>query len=620
MKLLNLRILNCLSIRDAHLTFDDKGLVAIKGENKDGTGADSNGSGKSSIFEAIFWCAFGETTKDISSDEIINSEAGKDCAVESTWLDEVTGIEYQINRYRKHKTYKDQSRFLVKHPSGPWEDRTKGKNSLTQSLIENALGMDKTVFKAACYASGEDCLDIPGMTDKELKELLEGALPFAKIEPVFLHYKTELANKKSDLAKKEQEYYKLEATYDANEQLLHGANEEAKVHEDNRYKRALAIDDVIQSKEENIEKTKDSIVDVSKVKAAIKVTESQLNFLTGANAIYQQITFSLEEKESDLFSSEIVLEQTKATVRRHVVINCPTCRQEMPTVISEQYITDLQKKIDKTSSEISLLKEEAALKLKDAEKEKALNEKLHKLRHIFEGNKFHETTVNSLRNDIKLLKEQKKTLEVNPYLANIDSLEKSMDGLQVKMDNLMKEMEALKPDIRIYEHIVEALGPKGFRYHLLETATPCLNNRTNYYLSLLTDGTIGAIWSTVEKNSTGEYKEKFSIRVSMDGRTRFGSLSGGQKRKVRLACFFALQDLIAERAEKDCSLYLLDEVDNALDPAGLERLMSLLEEKARQKGTVVVISHNPTISDWVCNTAIVTMENKESKVNGFLNV
>ncbi|MDN9032308.1 exonuclease, partial [Enterobacter hormaechei] len=76
----------------------------------------------------------------------------------------------------------------------------------------------------------------------------------------------------------------------------------------------------------------------------------------------------------------------------------------------------------------------------------------------------------------------------------------------------------------------------------------------------------------------------------------FQTLSGGEKRKVRIACSLALQDLVASRVSKHIELFIGDEIDAALDTAALERLMGTLEAKARARGTVMIISHNATKS------------------------
>ena len=48
-----------------------------------------------------------------------------------------------------------------------------------------------------------------------------------------------------------------------------------------------------------------------------------------------------------------------------------------------------------------------------------------------------------------------------------------------------------------------------------------------------------------------------------------------------------------------------DEIDNALDAAGIERLTTILQEKAAERGTVFIISHTD-LKDWVPQVMRVT--------------
>lgn len=77
----------------------------------------------------------------------------------------------------------------------------------------------------------------------------------------------------------------------------------------------------------------------------------------------------------------------------------------------------------------------------------------------------------------------------------------------------------------------------------------------------------------------------------------------------------ALQDLVASRANKPIELFVADEIDHALDASGLERLMAILEEKARTKGTVLTISHN-SLSDWIRQVVTIKKEGGYSRMVG----
>jgi len=162
----------------------------------------------------------------------------------------------------------------------------------------------------------------------------------------------------------------------------------------------------------------------------------------------------------------------------------------------------------------------------------------------------------------------------------------------------------------------QVFSPSGVRAHILDTVTPFLNDRTSDYLSQLTDGNINAVWDTLDTTKKGEIREKFHIQVSsLTGAQEFGGLSGGEKRKVRLACAMALQDMVASRASKPIGLFIADEIDHALDESGLERLMGLLDLKAKDRGTVLTISHN-SLSDWIRQTVTVTKQDGLSTMSG----
>jgi DNA repair exonuclease SbcCD ATPase subunit len=164
--------------------------------------------------------------------------------------------------------------------------------------------------------------------------------------------------------------------------------------------------------------------------------------------------------------------------------------------------------------------------------------------------------------------------------------------------------------------VVKVFGPAGVRAHILDTVTPILNEQTSDYLGILADGNIHATWNTLAKTAKGELKEKFNIEVTNDkGAKSFAGLSGGEKRKARIASSMALQDMVATRATKPINLWIGDEIDHALDEAGLERLMTVLERKARERGTVLVISHN-SLSDWIDSVIVAEKSGGVTKVTG----
>ena len=192
MEILTLDIQNFMSLGSAQLELASKGLCLIQGKNEDDSSAKSNGSGKSSIPDALSWCLFGETARGASGDAIINRSAGKGTLVRAVLGNEAREV-YSVTRARKHKVYKNRlavyrwpdAATARKNDISEAVDLTLGTDRLTQDLVVKILGCSLEVFNAAIYAGQERMPNLPGMTDKQLKELIEEAAGIALLQEAY---------------------------------------------------------------------------------------------------------------------------------------------------------------------------------------------------------------------------------------------------------------------------------------------------------------------------------------------------------------------------------------------------------------------------------------------------
>ena len=112
MKLLfnELHIENFMSIGSADVSLANNGFVAVYGVNNNALDlAESNGSGKSSIWEALFWCLTGSTVR--GAKDIVNHFADDGCFVKLNFT--IDNSEYEITRSKDHSTYKTNLKIFV---------------------------------------------------------------------------------------------------------------------------------------------------------------------------------------------------------------------------------------------------------------------------------------------------------------------------------------------------------------------------------------------------------------------------------------------------------------------------------------------------------------------------
>ena len=139
MHLVEMEIKNFLGIGKGRITFSNDGLTLIEGINHDSPSSKSNGAGKSSIPEALFWVLYGKTKRGLSGDDVINNRASKGDGVKVELLFKIGDEPYKLVRARDDKNY-GTGLFLYWMKKGPeFEDLTKGTVKETQKVLEELI-------------------------------------------------------------------------------------------------------------------------------------------------------------------------------------------------------------------------------------------------------------------------------------------------------------------------------------------------------------------------------------------------------------------------------------------------------------------------------------------------
>jgi len=166
MKINRIEIKNFYSIRDIKINFDNhSGIVLIEGKNKDIGG--SNGSGKSSIIEAVVWGIFGRTIRKSTEEALINVYDTKNCSVQITLNNNIT-----IHRSKKPTFLK----FFVGE-----EDKTQDSSLKTQELIESILNSNYKTFLASTIFGQHNNVDFIDASPEDKRLIIKNFLNLDEI-------------------------------------------------------------------------------------------------------------------------------------------------------------------------------------------------------------------------------------------------------------------------------------------------------------------------------------------------------------------------------------------------------------------------------------------------------
>lgn len=645
MEIVRVDIKNFLTISEGSLDLSNRGLLLVQGENADDSSANSNGAGKSSVVDALLYSIYGVTGRGVTGDAVVNRVIGKDCHVR-THISE-GGKSYFINRYRKDSAQKNQL-FITQRDevTGVEIDLTKGTSQETQQTIIEIVGSNLDVFAASVCYSQESAPDLPGMTDKLLKVLIEEAAGISVLEQAHVIAKKKLNVHKEQTATAQRAVDQItiqEANLNA--QIVDSVARSTDFDATKRDRAKAKLSEVLTVQKEIValgvdEATQETkllelraSIDVEKGELAeIKVAELEVNEAS-MHSLTQK--HALDSATKDMDNKRKVLTTLVTEIKNlEALIGTPCgecgkeyCAHDLEAAKSARLTKakELKAEYEASISHRSVCNTAAdkaeinwtALKAK-VKNPTLISNSIQAKEDAFAAMKADAIRVKNLAHEIANIKTAANDIlkESNPFTDLIEKQNKAIAELLTKKTHAFHNKDKAEVAESIAADAVKVFGPSGVRAHILDTVTPFLNDRTRDYLGALSDGNIHATWSTLTKSAKGELKEKFSIAVTNDfGSETFAGLSGGEKRKVRLATALALQDLVASRATKPLRIFIGDEIDEALDDSGLERLVGVLERKARDKGTVLVISHN-SLTDWVDNVIYVKKEAGISTISG----
>lgn len=634
MKFLTLEVENFMALANAKVELDQRGLVLIQGVNAGDSSAASNGAGKSTLMNSLMWCIYGETSHGVKGDDVLSTGHEKNCRVKVTIEDE--GKRYAIIRHRKHKEFKN--RLIVRGEDG---DMTKGKDSLTQEFVERLIGASKEVFMASIYASQEAMPDLPGMSDKNLKTIVEEA---AGVDRLTKAYAIARERANAAAARMETTKTKMDACLSLVESAqneLESAKTSSEAWERDRSERLdvaradlvgaevtlTEVEMELRSLPEQIRDTENAIGKEREKLASKEEHDAKLVRVRGAITDIRASIRITENIQKEAMQRARAFKVKAEEVNTKVGEPCPTCGKaycvEDLSTVKESFVEQARSEISQAQASATSVAKyqehlEKALKIESAlvastpdmsaiiSRIERLTKELGTLRHREKEVVAVEALVARARSEVDRI-----TKEINPFLAVIKRHEESLAANKSNYGVLKTELKNIQEQALLLDKARQVYSPAGVRSHILTSVTPFLNAKTAEYLNTLSDGNIVAEWSTMESTKKGEWRDKFNISVRKIGASKtFQTLSGGEKRKVRIACSLALQDLVASRASKNIELFIGDEIDDALDTAGLERLMGILEAKARERGTVMIISHKE-MKSWFRET--ITVEVKEGR-------
>lgn len=606
MHLLRVEIDNFLVIGHAEIDLDDQGVVLVLGDDQDGGKSDSNGVGKSSIFEAVCWCLYGQTYQGLKYDDIVSLTSPGGTRVTVYMKIGVDHIE--VTRYRKHKKHQNKIKVVING-----KDKTPYRQQDADVYLKSIIPFSMKSFKHVAYFGQGMTERFLALGDTGKKKLLEELLDlevFSDAEKLVRSKRKKLQSELDVLTGKRQALEEFLESSEAKIEELEKKQEDGLEDIEERSDALKTDFKTLQSEKEKIEKKIDAC---QTERIGLRdIIDEERETRTELRDRERKLERSLAEVEAERSHQERRIDQFKLLEGKV----CPECEQEVDSEHLFGKLSEMQERVVKLerrawNRESELVGCKMDLKEQDAYVS-ALEQKLNV--NFSEAQKLNDSlnevaeSIFDVKHEIKALKTHEEALR-----APLETLQEAVAESESKLDKLAQEEAEIASELPYLDYWERGFSTTGIRSMLLDDVIDYLNARMAYHSNVISDGEIAVSLSPHTSLKSGDLREKMSV-VASTGGAGYKAASGGQKRRMDLAIHFALSDLACTVTGHKLNLLVCDEVFDCIDSTGVEAVMEVLEEKAKS-ASVFVISHNDALKSLVDNVMLVTRNSGVSEVS-----
>jgi DNA repair exonuclease SbcCD ATPase subunit len=561
------------------IDFSNKSLVLVIGENMDLGGDDAgarNGTGKTTIINALSYVFFGEALTNIRRDNLVNKTNEKGMLVSVKFIK--NGVTYTIERGRKPQIFRFYANDIEQNTDN---NEAQGENRETQVEINKLLGMTHSMFKniIALNTYTQPFLSTKQAEQREIIEQLLGI--------TLLSQKADLLKEKQKATKQmlTEEKMKIDAKVASNEKIQESI-ESLQIRSN-----AWA-----KQKEDDVTSFKEAIAELEKVDSEIEIAKHKK--LQKRNELQTMLRSLEKEKayhENSLTKAESTVTKTNADLEYAAQQKCPTCEQELLDDKHTHLVDKLKVQLTESTDYVTKLKTDLAKIQQGIDEVGDLGQIPDTYYDTIDEAYNHKGSLKDLQRQLTQTEKKEDT-----YAEQIAEMKKS--AIQKIDYDKANELEDLH---RHQEFLYKLLTAKDsfIRTRIIEQNLTYLNQRLAYFLG------------KVKLPHTVTFQSDLSVRIEELGRELdFDNLSRGERNRLILSLSWAFRD-VWESLYQQINLLFIDElVDAGMDISGVESSMAVLKDMSRtQKKNIFLISHKDELVSRVNSVLKVVKE------NGFTN-
>ena len=559
------------------LSFGDKltrielqpGVNAITGTNYDKEDS-KNGVGKSCITEFLYYALYGTTLREIPKDYIQNTFTKKRCEVSLEFS--IAQSNAATDNYKIVRKLNPTKCQLFKNE----EEITRSTLAKTNALVQELIHTPATVFQNSVIMSVNTALPFMALPKTDKRKFIESVLGLEVFTQMVLKARDDYSITKKDY---EIAYSKLEQ----NQTELNFNQSQFDNYENIKQERLAKLREKVANLERDVQVLQNKIVRVDSSKK--NIIQADLEKLEVLHSTYNNKETELKTKLHKI-EAEISAEQKQLKQLQNTKDKCPTCNreysQEHAKHMQESFaqknetIEKYQQAHIKVQSALADLLEKISSNVKQAQELKG-EQKI--LEENIRSNQTHQISINHLQQNTKDVQEEILVVQKeqnNELKGKLVQLKKTVIECQEKVDKLNNSLNIL-------ETVKFVISEEGIKSFIVKKILKVLNSRLAFYLKRL------------EANCLCQFNEFFDEEIIDENlqKKSYFNFSGGERKRIDLACLFAFADIRRLQGDVNFSTVFYDELlDSSLDDKGVQLTLKVLRERYQENNeSCYIITH-----------------------------
>jgi len=510
-----------------------------------------NGSGKSTMLDALCFALFNKAFRKINKSQLVNSTNEKDCLVEVEFS--VGNKEYKVIRGIKPNIFEIWINGEIQNQAAATVDQQK-------QLEDTILKLNYKSFTQIVILGSASFVPFMQLSTAHRREVVEDLLDIK----IFSAMNSILKEKIRSSNEKIKEFVLFEKSIE--EKIL-----------------------MQQEFIEELEKRGNTKIDANKKKITNLMNENGNYICENTTLDESTLKFTNEQEEVVGATDKLkklgnlkgkISEKVSTITQEHKFFSentvCPTCTQTIDEEFRVNRIADAQNKAKELQQGFQEL--ENTIK-EEEERERRfiiLSKEITKLNYEISQNNtrisFNQKQIQELEYEIQTITEQ---------LENRNTEHEKLEKLKKQQNDNFKKKSKYKETVSYFDFAQVLMKDGGVKTKIIQKYLPLMNQQINKYLQMM-DFYINF---TLDE----EFKENIKSPIHED--FTYESFSEGEKMRINLAILFTWREIARMKNSINTNLLILDEVfDSSLDNMGTDYFTKIIKYVIKD-ANVFVISH-----------------------------